>query len=66
MSGRDRRLEELRVRLEAMGLEIQAFSAALDGLLEWVRHCPMCGRELRRTDPMEIVKCPCGWVWNGP
>lgn len=54
------------MRLEELGRIVAGFREQLDGMLEWIRTCPQCGRELRRRDPMEIVKCPCGWVWNGP
>lgn len=30
----------------------------------WQRKCPMCGRALERTDPLEAIPCRCGWVWN--
>ncbi len=64
MAGTDRRLEELRVRLEELSLEIHRMAAGLDGILEWVRLCPQCGRELHRREPMETVRCVCGWVWD--
>jgi uncharacterized protein with PIN domain len=33
-------------------------------MVEWVRRCPECGRELRKADPLAVVKCVCGWVWG--
>jgi hypothetical protein len=64
MVSRDPRLEEMRVALGAMTLEIRRLIGGLDALFEWVRTCPQCGRELRREDPMETVRCVCGWVWS--
>jgi ribosomal protein L37AE/L43A len=64
MTGRDPRLEAMEEVLESLTLTIRRLTAEMDGVLEWVRLCPQCGREIRRRDPMETVKCPCGWVWN--
>jgi anaerobic ribonucleoside-triphosphate reductase len=32
----------------------------MDGV--WLKHCPMCGEYVRKSDPEETAKCPsCGW-----
>jgi hypothetical protein len=64
MVSRDPRLEGVRVAIERMVSEIHQMREALDALFQWVRTCPQCGRELRREDPMETVRCVCGWVWS--
>lgn len=30
----------------------------------WVRACPLCGRVLAKAEPLDRVRCPCGWLWD--
>jgi hypothetical protein len=34
------------------------------GVPMWVRKCPVCGKELRKSSLAEALKCACGWLWG--
>jgi hypothetical protein len=57
-------LAELRGRLEALLQEVRTMVRAADGLFDLGRFCLMCERELIEPDPVQPVRCECGWVWE--